>query len=490
MTHPANPNEDLKRQSLYAGAWGLLGNILASFSGLLVFLVVTRLLSPEEVGLIAIVDMVIAFGLRVLSTGIAEPLVQFQQLSKKHIDTLFWTIQLLGILLSTSVILISPAIANCFGFPNLSRMLGISAIAIYLQAMVLVPQALLARDMRFDSVTLASIRSEWIATLIAIGAATMGAGVWAMITHRLVQAALFFVFIKFKASYVPQLQWSKKHFDQMIGFSASRLVESFVLYFDQNLPRFLLGYFVSPTSLGYFALARNITDSVLRSIAMPIRTIALSALAKVQSDIQLVRTIYAHGLSFTAGIMFPASVGIACIAPEIAEIFGSKWNASVLLLQILAIASMRNAFQVWNASVLRALGVPGALLLITTLRAVVTALASVLLLGFGVQGVCIAILISGLITSPLAMRVTREALGMKWFDQIKPAWTPLVASSLMAICILLVHRWFLDQSTPYFRLAVSVLLGCVSYLLSVFLIDRKAFQTWRNYLLFLRRNHL
>lgn len=490
MDQPTNAGKDLKRASVHAGAWVVFGSALSGLISLVVFMFVSKLVTPEEIGMVAIIDLVLGLGLRALSTGITEPLVQFARLERKHVDTLFWSIQLFGWSLCVTVILASPAIADFFQSQPLSNMLAISSIALFLQTMVLVPQALLARDMRFDSITRASIHSDWIAGLCAICAAIAGAGIWALIFQRLAQAFLFLCFIVFTTKFTPQLHWSKKHFREVIGFSSSRLADNFALYCDQNAPRFLLGYFAGATNLGYYAFARNITDSVLKSISMPIRTIALSTLSKVQSDTPRVRAIYASGLSFTSGILAPCCIGVACLAPEVVEFFGSKWSASILLIQLLALASLRSAFQVWNAAILRALGFPRALLTLTILRAITSSLLCLMLMRYGATGVCLAILISGFLTSPFAMRVTRVTLGMHWFEQLKPALIPFLGAAAMALCLYLCRMW-LPQGLPlYFRTAVLLLLGCASYIGFIFIFDRASLARWLHYFAIIKQKRL
>ena len=481
MDQPNNAGKDLKRASVHAGAWVVFGSALSGLIGMVVFMFVSKLVTPEEIGTVAIIDLVLGLGLRALSTGITEPLVQFSRLERKHVDTLFWSIQLFGWILCVTVIQASPAIGSFFHSHTLSKMLAISSIALYLQTMVLVPQALLARDMRFDSITRASIHSDWIAGLCAICAAVAGAGVWSLILQRLLQTFLFLCFIVLTTKFIPQVQWSKKHFKEVIGFSSSRLADNFALYCDQNAPRFLLGYFAGAANLGYYAFAKNITDSVLKSISMPIRTIALSTLSKVQSDTHRVRAIYVSGLSFTAGILAPCCVGVACIAPEVVEFFGSKWSESVLLIQLLAIASLRSAFQVWNAAILRALGFPRALLMLTILRAATSSILCLMLMRYGATGVCLAILISGFLTSPFAMRLTRVTLGMQWFEQVKPALIPFLGAAAMAFCLSLCRLWLPQELTLYYRSAIFLLLGCASYICFIFTFDRAALATWLHY---------
>lgn len=457
-------------------------------SNLVVFFFLTKLVTPQEVGVVAIIDLFLGFGLRVFSTGITEPLVQLKHLERKHIDTLFWSIHFMGWIVCVGLVLGSSAITRFFGIENSSGMLAISSLALFLQAMVLVPQALLAREMRFDSIARASIHSDWIAGICCVGAAIAGAGIWAMILQRLLQAFFFFVFIGIASGFHPLLQWSRSHFRQVIGFSTSRLLDNLVLYCDQSAPRFLLGYFVGPSSLGYFSFAKSITDSVLKSTTVPIRTLAMSTLSRVQADLPRVRSIYAQGLSFTSGVLFPSCIGICCIASDIPEVFGSKWSDSVLLVELISIATFRNAFQVWNSAILRSMGFPRVLLILTTLRALASFLLSALLLGFGAIGVCAGILISGLLTSPIAMGVTRKTLGISWADQIKPAISPLIGSIIMGIVLFMIRHCFLQFVPTYYRIGLSVFLGVCLYIVAIFILDRATLRTWLHYFKILGRN--
>lgn len=489
MASQENTSNDLKHKSVHAGAWVVVGNALSSASGFVVFLFLTNVITPEELGVVAIVDLILGLGSRVLSTGITEPLVQFRHLERKHIDALFWVIQLIGWILCIGLILVSGRLSAFLGVGDYFGLLATSALVFNFQAMVLVPQALLARDMHFSSIARASIFSEWTASVCALVAAFAGVGVWAFILQRLLQSFFFFAFVVYVSKFNPQLQWSYSHFKEVAGFSSSRLFDNLVLYCDQNAPRFLLGFVAGPVELGYFSFARSVTDALLKSITLPIRTISMSALSKVQTDLPHVRSIYLQGLSFTCGILFPLSIGLCCIASDVVEFFGSKWMAGVLLVQVLSLAMLRNAFHVWNASSLRALGFPRALLMLTILRAVCTFCNSALLLPFGALGVCIAVLISGFLISPFAMRVTRSVLGLQWNEQIKPAYYPLLSSLVMGVCLILARGWILLWIPLPYRIALSVVFGGAVYIGVLFIVDRRTLQRWIHYFsLLLRRN--
>ncbi len=445
---------------------------------MLVFLTLSRLISPSDIGLMAIVELVLGIGLRVLSSGAAEPLVQFQQLDRKHADTFFWSIQAVGWLASIVVALASPLIAMLFQSSALQSLLTACSLVLVLQATSLVPEALLSREMRFFELSRSLFASQWLGGICGIGAAWCGAGVWSLVVHRLATSAFMMLLVLFAARYRPRLHWSREHYHQMVGFSSSRMLEGLVLYADQNAPRLLLGLYGGPEPLGYFAFAKNITESIAKFFNVPIRTIAFSAMSKIQDDLPRVRSAYREGLALTTAVIFPCCAGLALVASDVADLFGNQWQTAILPLQLLAIASIRTAFQVWNAALLRALGRPRLLLSITLLRGFTAFAISFLLLDHGAAGVAAGVLIAGLITSPLALKITRVAISLTWSHQMLPALYPFLAAIVMAICVTAM-RIAIPSSIPAgWRFLGSVLLGILTYLLSLYLLDPCSVRRW------------
>ena len=455
---------DLRLQSVRAGAWAAIGAAGLSLTGLATFVLLSRLLGPHEYGLMALVDIVLAFGQRALSSGLSEPLIQLQKLDDEHSDTLFWTLQVAGLTLAGCVIASSNAIGRSCGQESLPSLVSASAVVLYVQCGTLVPGALLARSFKFAEIAKAGVASELAGGAAGVFAALNGLGVWSLVTQRLIAASVNGVLLMGMARWRPRIRWSRKCFGDLWRFSLSRCAEGMLLFVDQQLPRMMIGRFAGVSELGQFVFARRIVEGTATLLNSPIRSTALSTFSAIQHDPLRVRRIYAEGLSLTTTFVFPTCVGIVVLAPEIVAVLaGPRWAASVPLLQLLVLASVRTSFHIWSTALLRGLGRPHLLLGASLTRCLATVVFCSLLWPWGGVGICAAVLAAAYVSWPLALWSVRVVAGIGLGEQFRPCLPATVATAAMAVAMVAFRSLIGPDVSPGITLASSTLVGACAY---------------------------
>ena len=456
---------NLRDQSIHGGAWSAIGAAGSSLAGLASFLVLSRVLGPEVYGKMAMVEAALALGQKLMSSGLSEPLIQMRRLDAEHSDTLFWTLQAGGLAMVAAMIGLSGAIGRFFLQNDLPQLVAATSVILYFQASGLVSGALLARRFRFSEIAQANIYAELAGSCAGIAGALSGWGVWSLAVQRIVAAAANAAMVLRKAAWRPRLHWSTRSLEDLWRFSASRGVEGMLSYVDQQVPRILLGRVAGATELGQFVFARRIVENTVTLLSSPIKTTALSAFAVMQTDLNRVRRAYTEGVALTTNAVFPACAGIALTAPVLVPLMvGEAWAPSVLLLQLLVLASIRQSYHVWNGAVLRGLGRPQLLLLASVVRTTVILVLIVLLLRWGSVGTCLAILTGSYLSWPVAIGLVRKVTGLGVMAQLRPGAIPLLATFIMAVVVSLLRGPAAAGLNPATALAVLTLTGMIAYL--------------------------
>lgn len=464
MASPRDDSSGLRRQSVRGGAWAAAGAAGAAGASLVNFLIMSRLLEPAAYGLMGMVETTLALAQRFMQSGLSEPLIQVPDLSDEHSDTMFWSLQAAGLAFAAAIAASSGLIARFFSEPGLVPLLTAMAIIPWLQALSLVPSALLARRFGFYESAQANVLSEAAAGGVGIAAALSGHGVWALVVHRITANVVLNLVLWWKARWRPSLRYSTKALQSVWRYSASRGLEGLLLFIDQQAPRVILGRVAGATELGYFIFARRLVDNSVSLLNAPVRTTALSTFAVIQSDLARVRRVYAEGVSLTTLFMLPAAAGVALVAPYLVEVLaGRTWIPAAALLQIMILTGVRQSFHLWNAAMLRGLGSPQLLLWASLVRTIAILGLILLLLDWRAAGVAWAILAGSLLSWPVAMWCVRQISGISVWDQLRPSRASLLATLLMTAAVATV-RWTLDgRFSALPTLTICVLMGLAVY---------------------------
>ncbi len=457
------------RGALWAGA-GAAGQAGVAFAS---FIVLSRLLGPEIFGLMALIESVLALGQQLMSSGLAEPLVQMPKADRRHSETLFWVLQGFGLAAVAAVAGAAGALAGWYGRRELAGPIAAAGVSLWLIASGQVPKALLIRNFSFARTARAAVWGDVAGATFAVALAVWGAGVWALVVQRLVAAGTEMLLLWRAVDWRPRMAWSAAAFRDVWQFSASRGLEGLLHYLDLHAPRFILGLVAGAGELGQFIFARRIIENTINVMLAPAKHAALPAFSSVQADLDRVRRGYAAGVGFTTAIVIPACAGIGLVAPVLIPLLvGPNWTPSIVLLQLLVLTAYRRAFHIWNAAVLRGLGRPGLLLGASVLRTVTIFGVMYLFLPWGAVGACVAAVVGNYLSWPPAIYFVKRVTGLGPWRQLQPGMAPLASAVVMAIAVTGLRQSLPAATPPWLTLTLLAATGTAIYIAAMWILDR------------------
>lgn len=464
----------LKGAHLRGGVWATAGTAALALVTFLNFLILSRLLAPEIFGLLAMVSAVLAFGQAMLPTHAAEALVQMRRLKAAHGDSLFVTLQALGIAAACLMVAGGQAAERFFSTLGLAHLVTAAAFTVYLQALAAVPRALLVRRMRFAAIAKAELGAEAAGGAVGIAMAAAGYGVWSLIAMQVVARAVESAVLWRVSRWRPRLRWSAPHIRELLGFGVSRTLIVWVRFLDAQLPRLLLGHYFGAAELGGFFFARRLVEACEKLLVSPIQAVGMPAFARLQDDADAVRKAYRSGSRLTAAVLFPAFAGLALLAPVLTPLlFGESWVAAIPLIQLFALRGYRRALSTWNSAALRGLGRPEWLLLTVGFQVLLSLGFMLLLLGQGATGVAWALLISSYLSWPVGAWFVGRTIAIGSLAQAKLGLPSLGATAIMALAVLGARLWSPLQ-TPSWSAAIGLaLIAAASYGIGLILFGRE-----------------
>lgn len=458
----------LRQQAARGVFWSGLRIWGSQASNLLVFLVLSRLLGPEAFGLVALASVFVAFVQIFLDQGFSAAIIQHPRLEQAHLDTAFWSSLLIGGLLTLGGVALAGPIAALFREPRLAPIIAWLALTFLLYALCGVQQSLLQRAMAFKRLAMRSFAAKLIAGAVSVAMAFAGFGVWSLVADSLLTALISVLMLWRMSDWRPGLRFSLRHFRELFGFGLHIVSSKFLDFFNRRADDFLIGYFLGPTALGYYAVAYRVLLIMINLLTSISNEVAFPTFARLQHDIERMRRAFYTVTQMTSLIAFPAFLGVAALAPDLVRVlFGAQWMPSVPVMQILALVGMLQSVQYFNGSLINAAGQPFWRPLIMLANAVANVIAFAVAVRWGIVAVAAAYGLVACLLAPLPLLVVRRLVGITFGAYLRNYVAPLTGSAAALLAVMSLQHTLLADASGVVRLAISLPLWALVYVATI-----------------------
>jgi len=331
---------DLKGRSVRGGAITIAAQWTRFCFQMASMIVLARLLTPQDFGLIAMVMVVTGFVTRFKDMGLSLATVQRAEINHAQISTLFWINLLLSFGLMLIAAALAPAITWFYGEPRLALITIALASGIFFGGLTIQHQALLRRQMRFGILAAIDIVSISIGIFAAIIAAWYGAGYWSLVIMQLSAAVTHAVAAWFACGWRPGLPVRGSGVRKMLAFGGYLTGYDLVNYFARNGDNLLIGKFWGAGQLGLYSKAYALLMLPIQQITTPVAAVAIPALSRLQNEPERYRTYYYRAISMIAFITMPLVAMLAALSDEVIVIvLGGQWAGASPIFKVLAFAA-------------------------------------------------------------------------------------------------------------------------------------------------------
>lgn len=321
---------------------GMLYTALAKYSRVLLSLGVTvvlaRLLTPEEFGVVAIVLVFTGFFSLLSDFGIGPAIVQYQRLQAIDISSIFLLTLFIGLVLSGLFFLSAPVLGYLYRDPALTAVGRWIALTVIFYAASVVPKALAQKQLRFKAIGGITFGVQLISGGAAIVAAFAGWSYYALVLKAIVESVLtfgaFFGLVRFPVF----RRYDATAFRRIRRFSGYQFLFNFINYFSRNSDSLLIGRYFGAASLGLYDRGYRLMMLPVSNLTHVITPVVQPVFAKYQHDLSFVYRSYLQLVRLLAVIGFPLAIYLYFSAEEIVLLlYGAQWTASVPVFQLLAL---------------------------------------------------------------------------------------------------------------------------------------------------------
>lgn len=463
-----------------ASMWSIIETLISTCLILFSIILLARILSPEDYGLIATAQFIAGLIQIFLSLGINEIIIQKKDLDKEHIQTLWTAI----IFLSFFGFLVCLCISFLFFINDsyvISKILIFEGMNTAFILLSIVPTALLMKDLQLKSFTLRIIISRLLFFLIAIPLALSNYGLWSIVYASLAQNLITFImlFLKIKKQIPEKLYFNITLFKESMNFGFFVMVENLLWSVLGRVLGLLVAIFHGSTALGVYNMASKLTDMVLNLLNSGITRITLPIFSAVQDDKE--KLLYAFQAStyyfniISLPIFFVFGITATYWVPIV---LGGKWVAIIPLIQIISFMYAVMYTRMFVGVAIRAIGKSKDFLILSLVAASLTLVVVFFTKNTSVEIMLIALALSRIvITIPLGSYLLKKICGFSLWQQFEPLKKPFFIGFTILLSVYLIQK--LNISNSLISLIIQILVCCLVFLLLLFVLSKLKSLKWK-----------
>ncbi|MGI9604618.1 MAG: lipopolysaccharide biosynthesis protein [Acidimicrobiales bacterium] len=455
---------NLRTSAVRGVAWSAAGNLGNQVGQLVVFVVLSRLLVPDDFGLVALASVFTVLLRLIAEQGLADAIVQHPELEEEHLDTGFWISAMVASGFGLALAVSAPLIGSLLDEPDITPVLLALSAILPLSSLKGVQRAILMRELQFRALTTRDLVAVSTGGVAGVVAAVAGAGVWSLVIQLLTAEALGVLLMWQAVEWRPSRRFSRAHFRELASFGASVVGYRLLRFLNTRIDNLLVGVVLGITALGFYVVAYRLLEIMINLTTSIVSSVAFPLFSRIQGERDRIRDAYHTVIGLNGAVAFPAYVGLIAVAPEVTElIFGGQWAASVPTMRVLAMVGVLRAVLDVNGVVMKALGVPGRRLMIMGLTSAMLVVAFSAVVDRGILAVAIAFVGVSYVAAPLWIREVHRLIGLdagRYIRRIAPA---LMSSVVMLAAVLAVKVPIADLPLAA-RTSLLVATGLVAYL--------------------------
>lgn len=331
-------DQDLRERTVAGLNWRFLTVVFQFGFQFGIGVLLARLLPPEDFGLVGLALIVIGFGRIINDLGLAEAIVQRENLTNRHIRVGFTSSVLLGLGLTAGMYGVAPIAADVLKDGRVTPLLRFIGVSFFFSGFSIVGEALLKRRLRFKQLMFVELISFVLGYgAVAIVLALSGFGEWSLAWGHLAQKVVNAVLAYAAVRHSLRPLFARSEFMQLASFGTGSTLLKIFNYAARQGDYFVIGRLLGPDPLGLYTRAYQLMKKPLTYTGQVLSSVLFPAVSRIQGEEEKVQEAYAKAISVTAIAVLPSMVMFMIFAPEIVVgLYGEKWTGAVVPLQVLA----------------------------------------------------------------------------------------------------------------------------------------------------------
>ena len=468
------------RNSVLGGMfWKFSERILTQGTSFVVSLILARLLSPDDHGLIALVQVFLNLSAVFITCGFATSLIQKKDADDTDFSTIFFCSLACALVIYGILFAIAPLVADFYSEPSLTKILRIFALQVPLSVYHSIQVAYISRHMLFRKTFVSSILNSVLSGAVGIGMALAGCGVWALVGQSLTSTIINTLILAAMVPWRPRLVFSGESAKKLMKFGSGVLGAELSATFFLELRTLVVGRVFSSADLAYYNKGRQIPTLLTSNLSSTIMTVMFPALANRSDDLVQVKQMAKRSLRILSYILVPCMFGLSAVMePMILLLYTEKWAQTIPFGQLLAVGLCVDIVGSLPLQTLKAIGRSDVVLKLEIWKKPVYVLLLLIGVQFDVYTLAALMVLYDLYSVAINMLQMKKYLPYGLTEQLRDLLPAYALGTVMMILVYLIPGF----DSLLLTLVVKVAAGAAIYLAGSILFRVESFRYLLNIL--------
>ena len=454
---------EMKQKVAKGVFWKLLENGGAQGIQFVIAILLARMLTPAEYGVVGIIMIFITIANVFVQSGFGTALVQKKQADEMDFSSVCYFEIVLAAGMYGILYLAAPVIASYYEIEELRAIVRVLAVVLFPGAVISVQTAYVSRKMEFRGLFLSTLAASVISGAVSIWMAYKGYGVWAMVGQQVMYYGALMMALFLTVSWKPARMYSMERVREMFGFGWKLLCASLLDTVFNNLYGLFIGKIYNEELLGSYNRGEQFPKLIATDLGMAIQAVLLPAFSSRQEDVVRVRQMVRQAIRLSSFVTLPMLLGMFAVADTMVEVLlGEKWLICVPFLRIMCISYCFWPIHITNLQAINAMGRSDIFLRLELVKKGLSLAALGVGMCFSVYGMVMIKAVQDFLCTFVNAAPNRKLLGYR----IRQQWMDVMPSAglsfVMCILVMTVGRLF-GEMVPLVRLTVQIGCGAVVY---------------------------
>lgn len=412
--------QSLKDKTIKGTMWSAADAFLGQGVSFLVGIVLARLLSPDEYGLIGICLIFNSVLNGIVDSGFSNALIRKKDCTDDDYNTMFLTNLGFSIVLYGLLFVCSPLVALFFGRQELTALVRATGLLLFFNALSITQVTILTKRIDFKTKTKASLISAILSGIVGIAMAYAGFGVWALVGQMLSKQLLYTLCLWVLNKWWPTLKFSFSSFRYMWGFGWKLLVSGLLNNIWNQLYQVVVGKFYSPATLGQYTRSHEYANIFSSNLTTIIQRVSYPVLSEIQDDKQRMVEGYRKVIKMTMFVTAICMISLGAVAePLIYCLIGPQWHEAATYLPLICISMSLYPLHAINLNMLQVLGRSDIFLYLEIIKKVIGLVPIFIGIFVDIYWMLVASILIGFVSLYLNSWYTGKALGYTFWKQLR-----------------------------------------------------------------------
>lgn len=452
--------ESLKNKTIKGVGWSAADALLGQGVTFIVGLVLARLLSPDEYGLIGICLIFTTVLNGIVDSGFSNALIRKKDVTDEDYNTMFTTNMAISIVLYVLLFISAPFVSDFFYRVELIALVRVTGLVLFFNALSITQVTILTKNIDFKTKTKASLVSAIISGVIGIAMAFMGYGVWSLVAQQLSKQLLYTLCLWVLSKWWPKFTFYKDSFKYMWGFGWKLLASGILNNVWNQLYQVVIGRCYTSSTLGHYTRANEYASIFSSNLTLIVQRVSYPVLAEIQDDKERMVQGYRKVIKVTMFVTAVCMISLGAVSePLIYTLIGTKWHEAATYLPLICISMSLYPLHAINLNILQVLGRSDIFLYLEILKKIVGIVPIVIGIFCGIYYMLLASILTGVISLYLNTWYTGKTLNYSFWKQLRD----ITPSYFTALVIALAVYFLKYLSLPYYIvLMLQIIVGIVA----------------------------